>query len=151
MPSFGILGFAGIVAFVIGSIFLLDTDFEPYYQIAGVLIAATAIASKLFLSLMLGMIWKTRHSRVVSGREAILGAEVEVLRDFSGRGNILLQGEDWQAWSEQPLRKGQSAVVTAIEGLVLRVRAKLDQESGDQESGEHKSEDQENSNGIDHQ
>ena len=65
-------------------------------------------------------------------------------------------GEDWQAWSEQPLRKGQSAVVTAIEGLVLRVRAKRDQESGDQESGDQesgkqKSEDQENSNGIDHQ
>ncbi len=151
MPSFGILGFAGIVAFVIGSIFLLDTDFEPYYQIAGVLIAATAIASTLFLTLVLGMIWKTRRSRVVSGREAIIGAEVEVLRDFSGRGNILMQGEDWQAWSEQPLRKGQAVVVTAIKGLVLWVRAKQDQESEDKKSEDKKSEDQENSNGFDHQ
>ncbi len=134
MPSFGILGFAGVVAFVIGSIFLLDTDFEPYYRIAGVLIMATALASTLFLTLVLGMIWKTRRSRVVSGQEAIIGAEVEVLRDFTGRGNVILQGEDWQAWSEQPLHKGQAVVVTAIEGLMLRVRAKRDRQADEQEN-----------------
>lgn len=128
MPSFGIFGFAGVVAFVIGSIFLLDTDLEPYYRVAGVLIAVTAVASTVFLTLGLGMIWKTRRSPVVSGQEAIIGAEVEVLRDFTGRGNVLLQGEDWQALSEKPLHKGQAVVVTAIEGLVLRVRVKRDHE-----------------------
>ncbi len=144
MPSFGILGFAGIVAFVIGSIFLLDTDLEPYYRIAGALIAVTATASTIFLAMILGVIWKARHSPVVSGQEAIIGAEVEVLRDFTGRGNVLLQGEDWQAQSEQPLHKGQAAVVTAIEGLILRIRAKPDHEPEHHEPAQ-----QENNHGID--
>ncbi len=123
MPSFGILGFGGLVAFVLGSIFLLDTDVE-YFRIALPLIAAVALVSALFLSIGLGMLWRGRRQPVVSGKEAILGAEVKVLQDFDGRGEVLMAGEHWSAQSDEPLRAGQAAVVTAIEGLLLKVRAK---------------------------
>ena len=130
MPSFGILGFGGLVAFVLGSIFLLDTDFEPY-RIATPLIAAFAVVSVAYLSIGLGMIWRGRRKPVVSGREAIIGAQVVVLEEFEGEGKVLLGGEHWQARSSERLKQGQGAVVTAIEGLLLRVRAKRDQEKED--------------------
>ena len=130
MPSFGILGFGGVVAFVLGSIFLLDTDFEPY-RIATPLIAAFAVVSVAFLSIGLGMIWRGRRKPVVSGREAIIGAEVVVLEEFEGEGKVLLGGEHWQARSSERLKQGQGAIVTAIEGLLLRVRVKSEQEKED--------------------
>jgi membrane-bound serine protease (ClpP class) len=127
-PSFGILGFGGVVAFVLGSIFLIDTNFEPY-RIAIPVIAAVAVVSTLFLSVSLGMVWRARHGPIVSGPEAIIGAQVEALKDFEGEGEVLLGGERWQAQSAERLNKGQEAVVTAIEGLVLKVRAQDKQET----------------------
>jgi membrane-bound serine protease (ClpP class) len=130
MPSFGILGFGGLVAFVLGSIFLLDTDFEPY-RIAIPVIAGVALVSALFLSIGLGMVWRGRRGPVVSGQEAMIGAEVEALEDFEDEGEVMLAGERWHAQSAGGLKQGQSAVVTAIEGLVLKVRAQDKQETDD--------------------
>ena len=129
-PSFGIMGFGGLVAFVLGSIFLLDTDFQPY-RVAYPLIGAVTVVSALFLSVGLGMIWRGRRKPVVSGQEAILGAEVKALTDFDGEGEVMMAGERWHARSDDSLKKGQGAVVTAIEGLLLRVRAQPTQETDD--------------------
>jgi len=128
MPSFGIIGVGGVIAFVIGSIFLLDTDFEPF-RIALPLIAAVTLVSVLFLGVVLGLIWRGRRHPVVSGREAIVGAEVSAMEDFEGEGHVLMDGESWKARSEDRLERGQVAVVTALEGLVLRVRAKNTEDS----------------------
>ncbi len=129
-PSFGIMGFGGVVAFVLGSIFLLDTEFQAY-RVAYPLIGAVAVASALFLSVGLGMIWRGRRKPVVSGQKAMLGAEVEVLGDFDGDGEVLMAGERWHARSDGPLKKGQGAVVTAIEGLILRVTGRPEKETDD--------------------
>ena len=63
--------------------------------------------------------------------EAIIGAEVEVLEAFEGEGNVLLAGERWAAQADEPMRAGQGAIVTAIEGLLLKVRSKPGQEKKD--------------------
>ena len=47
MPSFGALGIGGVIAFVVGSIILLDTDVEGY-TIAWPLIADVALVSAAF-------------------------------------------------------------------------------------------------------
>ena len=123
MPSFGVIGIGGVVAFVIGSIFLLDTDVQPF-KIALPLIAAVAAVSVLFLSVVMGLIWRGRRRPVVSGEAVIIGAEVSAMEAFEGEGHVLMEGENWHAWSDEPLGEGQLAIVTAIEGLLLRVRAK---------------------------
>lgn len=120
VPSFGIFGFGGIVAFVVGSIFLIDTD-VPGYRIALPLIAGVALFSFCFLTLVLGMVWRVRHQQAVSGMEAIIGAPVDVIEAFEGEGKVILQGETWQAYSETPLRPGQLVYVSAIDGLLLKL------------------------------
>jgi len=130
LPSFGILGFGGLVAFVLGSIFLLDTEVH-YFRIAVPLIAAVTVLSALFLSVGLGMLWRGRRQPVVSGQEAIVGAEVRALETFDERGEVMLAGERWAARTSAPLHTGQAAVVTAIEGLLLTVRPEPDREKED--------------------
>ena len=130
MPSFGILGFGGLVAFVLGSIFLIDTDFQPY-RIAIPVVAAVAVVSALFLSVGLGLVWRARHGPVVSGKEAMIGAQVTALEDFEGEGEVMMAGERWHARISGQLKKGQEAVVTAIEGLVLKVQSQDKQEDND--------------------
>jgi membrane-bound serine protease (ClpP class) len=119
-PSFGILGVGGIVAFIVGSIMLMDTEL-PGYQIAMPMIVAFAAFSAALLIIALGLILKARRQAVVTGPDHLLGsrAEVEVMR--GDRAFVRLDGELWQALSDQPLAPHDTVTVDAIDGVVLRV------------------------------
>lgn len=120
VPSFGALGIGGIIAFVMGSVILLETD-VPGYGISLKLIAAVSLTSAAFFIFVIGMAVKARRRPVVSGREELLGGIGTVLQDFEHEGRIRIHGEMWNARSAVPLRQGQQVRVLGMEGLVLRV------------------------------
>jgi membrane-bound serine protease (ClpP class) len=78
LPSFGALGIGGIIAFVAGSLMLIDTDM-PGYGIPWPMIVTASLASALFLVFVIGMALKARRTPIVSGREELIGAVGEVL------------------------------------------------------------------------
>jgi len=120
MPSFGILGLGGVVAFVIGSVILMDTDM-PGFGIDTELIAGFALSSAAFFIIALSLVLKSRHNPVVSGKEQMLDSIGVVLDDFTGKGMIHIHGENWQATCDQSLHKNEKVRVTAITGLLLQV------------------------------
>ena len=120
IPSFGALGIGGVVAFVVGSIILMDTDVEGY-TIAWPLIAAVAAVSAVFFLGVVYMALKARKRRVVSGQEEMIGALGEALENFKGEGRVRVHSEEWQAHSSAALKRGQKVKVTAMEGLMLTV------------------------------
>jgi membrane-bound serine protease (ClpP class) len=120
VTSFGILGLGGIVAFVIGSVILMDTDM-PGFGIDQGLIAGFALSSAAFFIIVIGLLLKSRHRPIVSGKEEMIGLMGEVIDDFTGTGMIHIHSENWRASCDQPLRKNEKVRVTAIDGLLLRV------------------------------
>ncbi len=120
MPSFGALGIGGVIAFVVGSIILLDTDVEGY-TIAWPLIAAVAAVSAAFFFTVVAMALKARKQRVVSGHEEMIGTIGEALENFNGAGRVRAHSEEWQARSGTALKRGQKVKVVGIEGLILTV------------------------------
>ena len=120
MPSFGILGLGGVVAFVIGSVILMDTDM-PGFGIDTELIAGFALSSAAFFIIALSLVLKSRQNPVVSGKEQMLDSIGVVLDDFTGKGMIHIHGENWQATCDQSLHKNEKVRVTAITGLLLQV------------------------------
>ena len=120
MPSFGILGLGGVVAFVIGSVILMDTDM-PGFGIDTELIAGFALSSAAFFIIALSLVLKSRQNPVVSGKEQMLDSIGVVLADFTGKGMIHIHGENWQATCDQSLHKNEKVRVTAITGLLLQV------------------------------
>ena len=119
-PSFGVLGVGGVAAFVIGSIILMDTDI-PGYQVSVPIIAGIATASAAVVFLTLGAAVRARRASVVSGAEAMIGAEGEVLDDFEHEGRVRAAGEVWQARSSEPLEQGARVRVVAVDGVILDV------------------------------
>jgi membrane-bound serine protease (ClpP class) len=120
VPSFGALGLGGIVAFVVGSIILMDTE-VPGFGIPTALIGAIAAAGG---SAVMGIIWvavRARRQPVVSGREDMIGAIAHATDDFQGSGHVRARGELWNAISPVPVRRGQALRITGLEGLVLTV------------------------------
>jgi membrane-bound serine protease (ClpP class) len=119
-PTYGSLGIGGLIAFVVGSLILFDSD-VPGLRVGRPLIAAFATAGAL---VMIGIVYlAARGARrpVETGTQAMVGASAEVLADFEGRGRVRYLGELWQARSSAPLRAGDTARIVRVEGLTLWV------------------------------
>jgi membrane-bound serine protease (ClpP class) len=123
LPAFGSLGIGGLIAFVIGSVILIDDTNLPGFEIPYALIAGLAVASAAFLFFVVGMAVRNRKRPVVSGREYLIGAAAEALEDFDAEGWARVQGETWRVRSKAPVRRGERLKVRSIEGLVLNVEA----------------------------
>ncbi len=119
-PSFGILGLGGIVAFVVGSIMLMDTDL-PGYQIALPMILAFAAFSVALLAVALGLILRARRQAVVSGLEHLRGATAVVESLADGHPLVRLEGELWQARSADALAPEDLVTVESVDELTLQV------------------------------
>jgi membrane-bound serine protease (ClpP class) len=127
-PSFGALGIGGVIAFVVGSIILMDTD-VPGFGIPAALIGSIAFVGG---SAVMGIVWfavRARRQPVVSGREDMIGATATALDDFEGPGHVRVHGERWNALSDAPVRRGQRLRVTGMNGLVLKVRPEPSKEN----------------------
>ncbi len=124
LPAFGALGVGGLIAFIIGSVILIDEDTVlPGFDIPYALIGGVTVASGAFLFFVIGMAVRNRKRPVVSGREFLIGAEALALEDFELEGWARVQGETWRVRSGAPVRQGQRLRVKSIEGLVLTVEA----------------------------
>jgi len=119
-PSFGALGLGGVIAFVAGSIMLMDTG-VPGFALSLGLIIGVALASAAFFILIVGMAFKVRFRPVVSGSEEMIGLCGDAVEAFDAHGNIHIHGEIWQANASAPIRKGQTVRVTGRNGLILSV------------------------------
>ncbi len=125
LPSFGVVGFGGIVAFVVGTLILIDTD-APGFGIPLALIGTLAVLSALLIGWVLGMAFKARQRALVSGDAGLVGSLVTVTQVMAGnpfRGVVLAQGEEWQVQCATPLQAGQNVRVTARHGVMLDVSA----------------------------
>ena len=119
-PSFGILGIGGGLAFVIGSIILMDTD-APGYGLSPVLVGVLGLANLAFFAFVLGAVIQARKRPVVSGAKTMVGAKAVALESFDLEGQVRTQGEIWQARSNIPVEAEQVLKITGTDGLVLLV------------------------------
>ncbi|MDI9239620.1 nodulation protein NfeD [Lysobacter sp. LF1] len=120
MPSIGAAGIGGVVSLLAGSLILFDTD-VPGFGVPGALIAGIGVTSALAFMGMLWLAARARRRPVVTGVEELVGNLAVATRDFAGRGQVRIRGEEWQAQSDRPVHRGESVRVLAIDGLVLRV------------------------------
>nr|WP_228981686.1 nodulation protein NfeD [Paraburkholderia gardini] len=128
LPTFGTLGFGGIIAFVIGALMLIDTD-VPGYGVPVPLIVSLTVFSALFIFTVSSVAMRARRRPVVTGSEAMLGSVGIVLDDsvVSPDGSATNQawarvhGERWRVTSAEPLATGCEVRVTGRRGLLLTV------------------------------
>jgi membrane-bound serine protease (ClpP class) len=119
-PTFGILGFSGLAAFVIGTTMLIDTD-VPAYQISWWLIGVMAVLSGAVLIMVLGYTWRAYRRPAVSGAARMIGSEARVLDWSDGVGHVWVEGERWQASADHVLAEGDPVRVRRVDGLTLVV------------------------------
>ncbi|CAE6836812.1 hypothetical protein R69619_06823 [Paraburkholderia nemoris] len=150
LPTFGSLGFGGVVAFVIGALMLIDTD-VPGYGIPLPLIAAVTVFSVAFVFGVSRLALRARRRPVVTGSEALIGSLGVVLdgglspdggplpgsatADAAAGGMLAgwaqVHGERWRVSSTAPVAAGHAVRVTARRGLTLTVVPAEAQQQGE--------------------
>jgi membrane-bound serine protease (ClpP class) len=119
-PGFGVLGIGGLVAFVVGSVYLFEPG-VPDLAIAWPLIAVAALSSGAFFIFAVGAALKVRRRAVVSGAEEMIGMPAEVVDWAQSGGRVRCRGELWNARANRPLRPGVRVRVRSLDGLTLTV------------------------------
>lgn len=119
-PSFGSLGLGGIVAFVVGSIILLDRE-VPGFEIARSLIGGVAAAGAIILLLIVTYFARSRRRPIITGAEQLLHETAIAMADFEHAGPVRIRGETWNALSRVPVKSGQRLRVIHVDGLTLEV------------------------------
>jgi len=122
VPAYGTLSIGGLIAFIIGSVILMDTG-VPGFGISRGVIGGISAAGGLMVVGTLWLAMRTHRKPVVSGAEQMIGAVGTVVADFSpdGSGIVRVHSENWNARSNQPLTAGAVIRVIAREGLKLTV------------------------------
>jgi membrane-bound serine protease (ClpP class) len=119
-PAFGSLGLGGLIAFVVGSLILFDSDI-PGMNIGLPVIGGIATVGGLVIVAIAWLAGRSLRRPVVTGVQAMIGERAEVLEAFSGRGRIRYGGELWNARSSAALQAGQIVRITQVDGLTLWV------------------------------
>ncbi len=121
VPSFGILGVSGIVAFVMGSLFLFDSS-DAEFAIDRGIIFTVALCAGLFILIVGTLSMKAYRLRAVTGKEGLIGEVGEVRVRLAPRGKVWLHGEHWNAETEEEeIEAGQPVRVVEINHMVLKV------------------------------
>ena len=119
-PTYGSLGVGGLIAFIVGSLILFDTDI-PGMNVGRPLIAAFATVGALMIVGIVYMATRAMRHPVATGTQGMIGASAEVVADFTGKGKVRYGGELWNARSDRPLHAGDAARIVKVEGLTLWV------------------------------
>jgi membrane-bound serine protease (ClpP class) len=119
-PTFGSLGLGGLIAFVVGSLILFDSD-VPGMNIALPLIGAVATFGAVMIAGIAYFAARSMRRPVVTGVQGMIGENAEVIQDITGSGRVRYRGEIWKARSDAELHAGQLARIVKVEGLTLWV------------------------------
>src|SRR3546814_3730267 len=120
LPSFGVLCVGGIIAFLLGGLFLTDTGIPGFDLSIPFLIGLAVVSAGLIMAI--GVLAARVHKRkVVGGREDMLGVVGMVTSTKGGMIYADVRGESWRVSCSETLSPGDKVKIVAMDGLVLQI------------------------------
>jgi membrane-bound serine protease (ClpP class) len=121
-PGVGILGAGGLLAFVVGSIFLFEgSGWDIDVGLSWPVIAGAALSTAAVIFGIGGAAARAYRQPVMTGAEEMIGSRGEVVDWSHDRGSVHVHGEIWAARGEAPLKPNEKVRVVALDGLTLIV------------------------------
>lgn len=119
-PGIGLAAAGGMFALIMSGVFLFDDAPGVEVSLIVVVPAAVVIATFVIVAGRLAMRIRTQPSQT-TGAGVLVGHEA-VVRRRGSLSQVFLGGAWWSVESEMPLSEGETIVVTAMDGLRLRVQ-----------------------------
>jgi membrane-bound serine protease (ClpP class) len=121
-PGVGAFGVGGLIAFVTGSIMLMNTGVPGYAVNLGAIAGIAAGAASL-LGLIVWLVFRSRRAPQFSGDAAMLADTGDLLQAVVPGGDswMMLHGERWRVHCDTTLPAGARVRVLSRQGLLLWV------------------------------
>ncbi|MGC8965224.1 MAG: NfeD family protein [Caldimicrobium sp.] len=122
VSSHGLLTLGGIISLLLGSLLLFGNNppslkISLPFLISVVLTFATLFGGITYLAV------KTLKKKPVSGKEGLIGKKGKALTNITKEGGkIFVEGEIWQAVSEEEIPEGSQVKIVEKEGFILKVK-----------------------------
>ncbi|MCB9991590.1 MAG: hypothetical protein H6867_09540 [Rhodospirillales bacterium] len=125
MPSFGVMGLGGLVAFIVGATVMFEMESMPGMVLNWEVVAGVAFSGLLLIALVTYLTVKVYRKRASTGPESLVGHDALIEEWDDKHGRVRIQGEVWQAVSNDTLElnKGDTVLVSAVDGLTLKIQA----------------------------
>lgn len=124
VTSYGLLSIGGVISLGLGGLLFLSQS-TPGIEISRWLVLGISGSIGAFFALAMTAIFRGRRRPVAVGAAALLGRTAVARTELNPEGTVFVEGELWSAISEGGrVPPGEEVVVTAVEGLRLRVRRK---------------------------
>lgn len=120
LPSFGVLGFGGLLALTLGSLFLYTP--ESLLIVDRSLVFASMLMFGSALLFILGVIMRDGSRRVQTGAEGLVGESGITVGALDGSGRVRVHGEYWNAVSDEAIADASPVRVESVDGLTITVK-----------------------------
>lgn len=121
VASHGVLAAGGILSLILGSLILFEGGGQGP-RLSWSVIAGVTVSTTLFFLVVIAAGLRAQKRRVSTGRQGMVGRRVIVQERLAPAGRVRIGDEWWNAVSSGPLEPGTEVEITAVDGLVLRVR-----------------------------
>ena len=125
LPTYGLLGVAGVVSLVLGGAIAVDGSGGGLALVLVVGLVLAMVAGVALLTAARGVASVSRR-RARTGAEGLVGQVGQVRHELEPVGQVFVDGALWRArscWDDDgALREGDPIVVERVQGLTLSVR-----------------------------
>ncbi len=125
--SYGFLTIGGIISMIIGSAMLFKRDL-PGLAISPWTIVILSLGFAALVILLVRLVIKAHMNRPMAGQEMLVGMEGTAAGDFDRKGKIFVNGEYWDAVTQNPVTRGQAVQVLEIRNMKLVVKPVKEEE-----------------------
>ncbi|MBN2209068.1 MAG: nodulation protein NfeD [Candidatus Coatesbacteria bacterium] len=124
--SYGMLTVGGLVCLVVGSMMLISEP-ESGIQISLTFILPVAFFTAALVVFLATLAFKAHRRKPLTGTKGLVGAlgAVEKATSAGTFGKVFVEGELWNASSDEPLQPGTPVRVVSVQGLRVKVEKQL--------------------------
>jgi membrane-bound serine protease (ClpP class) len=119
--SHGVLTIGGVIAILLGSVMLVNTQELPVRVSWAVIVPVVATTAGVFVFLVSAGL-RAQLQRPATGSEEMLGSVAVARTPLDPEGQVFVRGELWRAVADDgPIREGERVRVVGVDSLTLRV------------------------------
>jgi membrane-bound serine protease (ClpP class) len=123
VTSYGLLFAAGVVCFLLGGSMVFDMPETSDLNVSfwSVLVPIT-LAFAVFAGAVVFAVGRTFARGQTAGVDELIGLQGEAQTALDPDGRVFVRGEYWNARADESIGEGEPVLVSAVEGMRLRVR-----------------------------
>jgi membrane-bound serine protease (ClpP class) len=119
VQSHGLLGAGGVLALLLGSLFLFEGE---GVRVSFALILGATAATAAFFSLIVAVGLRAQKRAVTTGAGGLVGVRALVLERLAPDGRVRVGDEIWNAHASADVEAGEEVEVVGVDRLTLQVR-----------------------------